>query len=75
VWLEPDGRYRAIGRSGTPSDGAWKLSDDQICLKQAHPFSVWFDYCTAIPPNGFKTGWIGKAYSGETVRISLKKGR
>jgi hypothetical protein len=70
LWLQRDGAYAAMGRSGDRSSGRWSLKGDKVCLKQQHPWSP-FSYCTPIPPS---TAWIAKAVTGEPVRVRLVQG-
>ncbi len=75
LWLQPGGVYTAEGRYHEPSFGHWKVKDDKLCLKQAHPFAFGYVYCT--PLSGFSSGthWVGKAVTGETIQIRLLRGR
>lgn len=75
LWLNPDGSYRAAGRTGKPSSGRWTLKGEQICMKQHRPFRAPFSYCTGVRRGGVGTTWSGKAVTGEPVRITLVEGR
>lgn len=70
--LSRDGTYRYRGRRNTPSDGIWKVRDDDtICLYQKHPIGIGH-YCTPIP-NG--TSWRTKAAGGGMVTVHVESGR
>ena len=75
LWLSPDGTYRAEGRRHDLSDGKWTLKDDKICLKQSHPPTLPFSFCTAVPSGGIGKSWSAKAVTGETVQVRIVKGR
>ena len=75
LWLNADGTYRAQGRRGKPSSGRWALKGEQICLSQKKPVIGPFPYCTAVKSGGVGTTWIGKAVTGEKIRITLVAGR
>lgn len=75
LWLKPDGSYTAMGRRKDQSNGHWKVHDQKLCLKQAHPFAPPFSFCTPIPSGGFSAAWSAKSVSGEPIKITLVKGR
>jgi hypothetical protein len=75
VWLDRDGSYRAANPQGKISSGRWAVKVDKLCLKQKRPLPVPFSYCTPIVPGGVGASWLGRAVSGETVRIRLVAGR
>jgi hypothetical protein len=75
LWLQPDGAYTAKGRSGDGSGGRWRVKDERLCFKQAHPFPAPFTFCTTIPQGGMDTVWWAKAVTGETVSVRVLKGR
>ena len=71
LWLQRDGAYQAMGRSGARSSGKWSLKGDKVCLKQAKPFWAPITYCTPVPQG---TTWNAKAVTGEAVRVRLVQG-
>ena len=75
LWLSSDGSYRAQGRRGKPSSGKWSLKGEKLCLKQQKPMAGPFSYCTPIKRGDVGTNWIGKAVTGERIRIELVAGR
>jgi hypothetical protein len=75
LWLNSDGSYRAQGRRGKPSSGRWTLKGEKLCLKQQKPRAGPFSYCTPIKRGGVGTNWIGKAVTGERIRIEVVAGR
>ena len=75
LWLNSDGSYRAQGRRGKPSSGKWTLKGEKLCLKQQKPMAGPFSYCTPIKRGGVGTSWIGKAVTGERIRIERVAGR
>ncbi len=75
LWLNRDGTYTAKGRRRTSSDGRWSLKGARICLKQSHPISVPFSYCTAVPSGGVGASWKAKATTGEPITVKVVAGR
>ncbi len=75
LWLNSDGTYRAQGRRGKPSSGKWTVKGEKLCLKQQKPMAGPFSYCTPVKSGGVGTSWIGKAVTGERIRIELVAGR
>jgi hypothetical protein len=75
LWLNPDGAYRAQGQRGDHSSGRWSLRADKLCLKQKKPMSIPFAYCTQVRRGGIGTSWMGRAVTGERIRIQLVAGR
>ncbi len=74
LWLHPDGSYDAEGRKHDRSGGHWKIKGDKVCLKQSHPFSFPFTYCTPLVQGGVGASWSGKAVTGEAIQIHLVQG-
>lgn len=75
LWLDRGGGYTARGRRGDPSSGHWRISGDELCLKQSSPFPAPFAYCTPIPPHGLQSPWTAKAVTGEPITVGLVRGR
>ncbi len=75
LWLNRDGSYRAQGRRGRPSSGAWSLKGEKLCLKQKKPMAGPFSYCTPVKRGGVGTTWTGKAVTGESITIQVVAGR
>jgi hypothetical protein len=75
LWLEPDGGYRALGRRGEPTGGTWRIKGEKLCLRQSHPFSVPFSYCTPVMGGEVGDVWIRRAVTGELLRVRLERGR
>ncbi|MBW0152086.1 MAG: hypothetical protein KXJ53_12830 [Phenylobacterium sp.] len=75
LWLDPDGRYRGLGKSGDASSGHWTIKRDKVCLKQDKPLPVPFSYCTLIPEGGVGAVWIAKSVFGEALSVELVNGR
>lgn len=75
LWLEPNGAYKAQGQRGDHSSGRWILKADKLCLKQNKPLSIPFAYCTPVRRGGIGTSWMGRAITGERIRIQLVAGR
>jgi hypothetical protein len=75
LWLQADGSYFGEGRDHDRSTGHWRVQDGRLCLKQAHPFAFGFVYCTRLAQ--FSTGsvWVSRAVTGETIQITLVRGR
>ena len=74
LWLAKDGSYTAEGRRHDRSNGHWKLKDGRICLRQSHPPTLPFSYCTDLPSGGVGATWSAKAVTGEAIRVRLVKG-
>ena len=74
LWLHPDGSYDAEGRKHDRSQGHWKINGEKLCLKQSHPMSFPFTYCTALTKGAVGTSWTGKAVTGEAIQIQLVRG-
>ena len=75
LWLSEDGSYKAEGRRRDPSNGHWTLKGEQICLRQSHPATLPFSYCTVLPSGGVGAAWSAKSVTGEPIRVKLVKGR
>lgn len=75
LWLERNGSYRGLGRTGRTSIGTWRVEGSRICMRQRRPIPVPFSYCTAIVPGGIGTRWSGEAPDGEPIQIQLVAGR
>ncbi len=75
LWLDPDGRYQAIGRHGEPNRGTWRIKGEKLCLKQSRPFPTPFSYCTPVMGGEVGDIWIRRAVTGEMLRIRLERGR
>jgi hypothetical protein len=75
LWLQPGGVYTAEGRDHDRSTGHWRVQDGRLCLKQAHPFAFGYVYCTRLAQFSSGSFWISKAVTGETIRITLVRGR
>ena len=74
LWLHPDGSYDAEGRKHDRSAGHWKIKGEKLCLKQSHPFSFPFSYCTPLVQGGVGAKWTAKAVTGEAIDIQLVRG-
>ena len=75
LWLDPNGAYKAQGQRGDHSSGRWSLKADKLCLKQNKPMTIPFAYCTPVRRGGIGTSWMGRAVTGERIRIQLVAGR
>jgi hypothetical protein len=51
------------------------VKGEKLCLKQQKPMAGPFSYCTPVKSGGVGTSWIGKAVTGERIRIELVAGR
>jgi len=74
LWLKPGGDYALKGRRGDRSSGHWSLRGPKLCLKQARPIPVPFNFCSPIPTNLTGGSWTAKAFTGETVQLQLVHG-
>ncbi len=75
LWLQPDGAYTAEGRKHERTNGHWQVKDAKLCLKQAHPFAFGYVYCAALAKVSVGASWMGKAVTGEPIRIKLVRGK
>ena len=75
LWLHQDGSYDAEGRKHDRSAGHWQVKGEKLCLKQSHPFSFPFTYCTPLMQGGVGTKWMAKAVTGEPLHVTLIKGK
>jgi len=73
LWLQPDGGYAGEGRRGDRTAGHWRLKAGRLCLKQSRPFPAPFSFCTPLPAS-YRGAWTAKAYTGETIRVSIVPG-
>ncbi|MFD3265309.1 hypothetical protein [Phenylobacterium ferrooxidans] len=71
VWLKKDGTYTGKTRRRTPSSGTWSLKGEKVCLKQAKPVAVPFNFCTELPAS---ESWKARAVTGEPVTMKVVKG-
>jgi hypothetical protein len=72
LYLDRDGTYKATGRRGDASSGAWSVKGDKVCLKQQHPFGAPFSFCTPLPSG---STWTAKAVTGESIQVTIVPGR
>ena len=77
LWLDRDGRYRAIRANGQRTEGDWKIKGGKVCMTQKKPFFVPLSFCTDLPPRsgGVGASWMAKGLKGEPVRHTLMAGR
>jgi len=73
LWLSSDGSYRAKGRRGDESSGAWRLRGERMCLSQRRPIPAPFGYCTPIPAR-MDRAWTARAVTGEHISVALVRG-
>ena len=73
LWLSPNGGYAGEGRRGDRTAGHWQVKAERLCLKQTRPFPAPFSYCTPLPASS-RGAWTAKAFTGETVRVSIIQG-
>ena len=74
LWLRPDGRYSAEGRTGQRSGGVWAVKGEKLCLRQRRPVAMPFSYCKVVPSVALGTPWRDKAVTGETVTNEVVPG-
>ncbi len=74
-WLQPGGRWDAIGRRGKASSGTWTSRGEKLCFRQTRPFPLPMGYCADFPL-GARVGseWSSKDAGGTPVRVKLVKG-
>lgn len=74
-WLQPGGRWDAVGRRGKASSGTWTSRGEKLCFRQTRPFPLPMGYCADFPL-GARVGseWTSKDAGGTTVRVSLIRG-
>jgi hypothetical protein len=76
LWLEADGRYSGEDKYRRPSSGRWSVKSGKLCMRQKRPLPVPFSYCTPlVAPDEVGVSWLGRAVTGETLRIRLVAGR
>ena len=75
LWPKYDGSYAAEGRRRTPSSGRWKLKGSRICLSQLKPIRAPFAHCMRAPDGGLGTTWTARAVTGETITVTLVRGK
>lgn len=76
IWLQSDGDWAGISRDGRTLSGRWSLSKDgRICLRQKHPPTLPFSYCTRLPgdvPIG--ETWPAKDFIGRSITLKIVPG-
>jgi len=75
LWLDPDGSYRGEDKHRRPSSGRWTVKGGKLCMKQRRPLPAPFSYCAPIVATEIGATWLGRAVTGETLRIRLVAGR
>lgn len=76
LWFNPDGTWEAFGRRGKWSSGKWSAKDQgRVCLKQAKPVPIPFNYCTTFPADGrIGAVWTSRSLEGEPIKVTVVKG-
>ncbi len=73
LWLQADGSYAGEGRRADRTAGHWTVKAGKLCLKQTRPFPAPFSFCTPLPAS-YRGSWTAKAFTGETIRVSIVPG-
>ena len=75
LWLQADGAYPGKGRKGEALGGHWTVKDGKLCMRQSHPFPIFFSFCAAIPDVGLNVAWPSRAPTGEAITIRVVPGK
>lgn len=76
LWLKADGGWTGIARDGKTLAGEWSLAKDgRVCLRQRHPPTLPFAYCTRLPQSGaVGASWPARDVLGRSITLSLVAG-
>lgn len=75
IWLHPDGGWNGVGRNGAPLDGHWTMKGDKVCLRQSHPPTLPFSYCTVFPTDPhIGVTWASHDFAGRPIELTVVKG-
>jgi hypothetical protein len=75
IWLHADGLWDGLGRDGKPLAGKWTMKGDRVCLRQTHPPTLPFSYCTAFPDDPhIGVTWTSRDFAGTPIRLTVVKG-
>lgn len=75
LWLSADHTFRAQGRGGNRSSGAWRVRGSRLCLSQRRPISIPFSYCHGFPRVVVGQAWNDTASNGDQVVNRIVRGQ
>jgi hypothetical protein len=75
IWLHAGGDFEGIGRKGQHIAGHWTVKGEKVCLRQTHPPTLPFSYCTPFPEDP-KIGamWAAKDFFGTPIHLMVMPG-
>jgi len=75
IWLHPDGSWNGVGRNGVLLNGRWSTKGDKVCLRQSHPPTLPFSYCTGFPADPhIGVTWSSHDFVGRPIELTVVKG-
>ena len=75
IWLHPDGSWNGVGRNGVLLNGRWSTKGDKVCLRQSHPPTLPFSYCTGFPADPhIGVTWSSPDFVGRPIELTVVKG-
>ena len=75
LWVHPDGGWDGIARNGKHIAGTWTVKGEKVCLRQTHPPTLPFSYCTPFPQDPrIGAVWGAKDFFGTPIRLTVLRG-
>jgi hypothetical protein len=75
LWLHAGGDFDGIGRKGQHIAGHWTVKGEKVCLRQTHPPTLPFSYCTPFPDEPrIGAMWAAKDFFGTPIHLMVMPG-
>jgi hypothetical protein len=75
LWLDRNGDFHGLGRTGNHYSGRWNRKGDKLCLRQERPIPIPFHFCTPIVQGGVGATWQATSVGGDPLTVKIVPGR